>query len=55
MLAAEGVRAIASCGRDPHDGFLHSGGRNKPELALDLSSLLMTSLATRDARGLQTS
>ncbi|WP_129360307.1 CRISPR-associated endonuclease Cas1 [Rothia uropygioeca] len=36
MLAAEAIRAIASCGLDPHAGFLHSGGRNKPALALDL-------------------
>lgn len=36
MLAAEAIRAIAACGLDPHAGFLHSGGRNKPALALDL-------------------
>ena len=30
------VRAIVACGLDPHAGFLHSSGRNKPALALDL-------------------
>lgn len=36
MLTAEAIRAIAACGLDPHAGFLHSSGRNKPALALDL-------------------
>jgi len=36
MLLADLVRAVVSCGLDPHAGFLHSSGRNKPALALDL-------------------
>lgn len=36
MLAAEAIRAVVACGLDPHAGFLHSSGRNKPALALDL-------------------
>ncbi|WP_035745121.1 CRISPR-associated endonuclease Cas4/Cas1 [Haematomicrobium sanguinis] len=35
-LTSDAVRAIISCGLDPHAGFLHSSGRNKPALALDL-------------------
>jgi CRISP-associated protein Cas1 len=37
LLLADVVRAVASCGLDPHAGFLHSSTRNKPALALDLS------------------
>jgi CRISPR-associated protein Cas1 len=36
LLLADLVRAVVSCGLDPHAGFLHSSGRNKPALALDL-------------------
>lgn len=36
MLLGEVLRAIVSCGLDPHAGFLHSSNRNKPALALDL-------------------
>ena len=36
LLLADVVRAVAACGLDPHAGFLHSSGRNKPALALDL-------------------
>lgn len=36
MLTAECIRAIVSCGLDPHAGVLHSSTRNKPALALDL-------------------
>lgn len=36
MLVADLVRAVVACGLDPHAGFLHSSGRNKPALALDL-------------------
>ena len=36
MLRTECLRAILSCGLDPHAGFLHSSNRNKPALALDL-------------------
>lgn len=36
MLLSDCVRALISCGLDPHAGFLHSSKRNKPALALDL-------------------
>lgn len=36
LLLADVVRAIVACGLDPHGGVLHSAGRNKPALALDL-------------------
>lgn len=36
LLLADCVRAVLACGMDPHAGFLHSSGRNKPALALDL-------------------
>lgn len=36
MLAADTIRAVISCGLDPHAGFIHSSNRNKPALALDL-------------------
>ena len=36
LLTADALRAVVSCGLDPHAGFLHSSGRNKPALALDL-------------------
>jgi len=36
LLLADSVKAIISCGLDPHAGFLHSSSRNKPALALDL-------------------
>lgn len=36
LLLAEVTRALVACGLDPHAGFLHSSGRNKPALALDL-------------------
>jgi CRISP-associated protein Cas1 len=36
LLAADTLRAVVACGLDPHAGFLHSSGRNKPALALDL-------------------
>ena len=36
LLTADAVKALASCGLDPHAGFLHSSRRNKPALALDL-------------------
>jgi CRISPR associated protein Cas1 len=31
-LLADTVRAIVACGLDPHAGFMHSSGRNKPAL-----------------------
>lgn len=36
MLTGDCIRALIACGLDPHAGFLHSSGRNKPALALDL-------------------
>ncbi len=36
LLLADVIRAVVACGLDPHAGFLHSSGRNKPALALDL-------------------
>lgn len=36
LLTADAIRAVTSCGLDPHAGFLHSSKRNKPALALDL-------------------
>lgn len=36
MLLSDCIRAIVSCGLDPHAGFIHSSNRNKPALALDL-------------------
>ncbi|MGP5507984.1 CRISPR-associated endonuclease Cas1 [Corynebacterium flavescens] len=36
LLKTEAIRAVLSCGLDPHAGFLHSSNRNKPALALDL-------------------
>ena len=36
LLLGDTIRAVAACGLDPHAGFLHSSGRNKPALALDL-------------------
>lgn len=37
MLLGDLVRAVATCGLDPHAGFLHTSSRNKPALALDLA------------------
>lgn len=45
MTLAEVVRAVVACGLDPHAGFLHSSGRNKPALALDLMEELRTPVA----------
>ena len=36
LLLADVVRAVVACGLDPSGGVLHSAGRNKPALALDL-------------------
>lgn len=36
LLLSDCIRALISCGLDPHAGFLHSSSRNKPALALDL-------------------
>lgn len=45
LLVADVVRALVSCGLDPHAGFLHSSGRNKPALALDLMEELRSPIA----------
>lgn len=45
MLVADTLRAVLACGLDPHAGFLHSSGRNKPALALDLCEEFRTPLA----------
>ena len=34
-----------ACGLDPHHGFLHSSGRNKPALALDLAEEFRAAIA----------
>lgn len=36
LLVADVTRAVVACGLDPHAGFIHSPGRNKPALSLDL-------------------
>jgi CRISPR-associated protein Cas1 len=36
LLLADMIRAVVACGLDPNGGVLHSPGRNKPALALDL-------------------
>lgn len=36
LLLADILRALVGCGLDPSGGVLHSSGRNKPALALDL-------------------
>jgi CRISPR-associated protein Cas1 len=45
LLLADAIRAVASCGLDPHAGFLHSSVRNKPALALDLCEELRAPVA----------
>lgn len=45
LLLADLVRAVMACGLDPHHGFLHSSGRNKPALALDLAEEFRTPVA----------
>lgn len=36
LLLADAVKSLVACGLDPNAGFLHSSGRNKPAMALDL-------------------
>jgi CRISPR-associated protein Cas1 len=36
LLLSDVLRSIVACGLDPAGGMLHSAGRNKPALALDL-------------------
>jgi len=45
LLLADAVRAVMACGLDPHHGFLHSSGRNKPALALDLAEEFRAAIA----------
>ncbi len=45
LLVSDVVRALVACGLDPHAGFLHSSGRNKPALALDLMEEFRSPLA----------
>lgn len=45
LLLADTVRAVMACGLDPHHGFLHSSGRNKPALALDLAEEFRAAIA----------
>ncbi|AZA10489.1 CRISPR-associated endonuclease Cas1 [Corynebacterium gerontici] len=45
LLTAEAIKALVSCGLDPHAGFLHSSGRNKPALALDLMEEFRASIS----------
>lgn len=45
MVLGEVTRAVLACGLDPHAGFLHSSGRNKPALALDLMEEFRAPLA----------
>ena len=45
LLLADSVRAVMACGLDPHHGFLHSSGRNKPALALDLAEEFRAAVA----------
>lgn len=45
LLLGDVIRAVRSCGLDPHAGFLHSSTRNKPALALDLCEELRSVVA----------
>lgn len=45
LLLADALRAVVACGLDPHARFLHSSGRNKPALALDLIEEFRTPVA----------
>ena len=45
LLLADVIRAVAACGLDPVAGFVHSSGRNKPALALDLMEEFRAPLA----------
>jgi CRISPR-associated protein Cas1 len=45
LLLADVLRAVVSCGLDPSGGVLHSSGRNKPALALDLMEELRPLIA----------
>jgi CRISPR-associated protein Cas1 len=45
LLLADVLRAVVACGLDPSAGVLHSAGRNKPALALDLMEELRPAVA----------
>jgi CRISPR-associated protein Cas1 len=45
LLLGDVLRAIVACGLDPSGGVLHSPGRNKPALALDLMEELRAPVA----------
>lgn len=45
LLLSDCLRAVLTCGLDPHAGFLHSSQRNKPALALDLMEELRPVIA----------
>jgi CRISPR-associated protein Cas1 len=45
LLLADVLRSILACGLDPAGGVLHSAGRNKPALALDLMEELRAPIA----------
>jgi CRISPR-associated protein Cas1 len=45
LLLADMLRSVVACGLDPSGGVLHSAGRNKPALALDLIEELRAPIA----------
>lgn len=45
LLLADVLRSVVACGLDPSGGVLHSPGRNKPALALDLMEEFRAPLA----------
>lgn len=45
LLLADVLRSVVACGLDPAGGVLHSAGRNKPALALDLMEELRAPVA----------
>lgn len=45
LLLADVMRSVVACGLDPAGGVLHSSGRNKPALALDLMEEMRSPLA----------
>jgi len=45
LLLADVLQAVVACGLDPSAGVLHSAGRNKPALALDLMEELRPAVA----------
>jgi len=51
LLVVDTTRAILACGLDPHHGFLHSSGRNKPALALDLAEEMRAPVADSTVLG----